>query len=60
VDRVVLGQHDGRGVRPALEQPALFPEQGVQVLTLLRPDPAEDDQLMARRHHANRVELQAA
>src|SRR5207245_330 len=60
VDRIVFGDHDRRGVRPGLEQPALVPEERLQVLWLVRPDPAEDDELVARRHHAGRVELQEA
>src|SRR5207302_11392249 len=60
VDRIVLGHHDGRGMRPGLEQPMLFPEQGVEVLWRIRSNAAEDDELMARRDDVGRVELQEA
>src|SRR5207248_10711784 len=60
VDRIVLGDNDRRGMRPGLEQPALVPEQRLQVFWLVGPNPAEDDELVARRYHAGRVELQEA
>ena len=60
VDGVVLGHHDRRGVRPGLEQAALIPEQGLQMLWLIGPDAAEDHELVARRDHVGRVKLQEA
>src|SRR2546423_3196520 len=56
---IVLGRHNRRGMRPGLEETPLLPEQGIQVLSLIRPNPAEDDDLVARRDHAGGVELQA-
>src|SRR5438874_4856055 len=60
VDRIVLGHHNRRGMRPGLEQAALIPEQGFQVLWLIGPNAAEDHELVARRDHVGRVELQEA
>src|SRR5207302_11019879 len=60
VDWIVLGHHDGRGMRPGLEQPALVPEQCLQMIGLIRPDPAEHHELVTGRDHIGRVELQEA
>src|SRR2546422_11145999 len=60
VDRIVLGHHDRRGMRPRLEQATLIPEQGLKVRWLIRPHAAEDHELVARRDHIGRVELQEA
>src|SRR3984893_2020212 len=45
-------------MRPGLEEAPLFPEQFLEVLWLVRPNAAEDHQLMARRDDVGRVELQ--
>jgi len=60
VDGIVLGQHNRRGMRPRLEQAALIPEQGLKMFWLIRPNTAEDHELMAGSDHAGRIELQKA
>src|SRR3984893_5047300 len=60
VDRIVLGHYDRRRMRPGLEQATLVPQQRLQVPWLVRPDAAEDDELVTRRDHAGRIELQEA
>jgi len=58
VNRVILGQHDRGGVGPVLEQPALPPQQRVEVGPVERAQPAPQDEQVAARHHVDRVELQ--
>ena len=60
VNRIIFGQHDRGGVRPVLEQRALVEQQVVQVGQRVGANPAEHDELVAARHRADRVELQAA
>src|ERR1700737_3100880 len=45
-------------MRPGLEQAALIPEQGLEMLWLVRPDTAEDEPLVARRAPVRGVELE--
>ncbi len=47
-------------MRPRLEEAALILEQGLEVLGLIRPNAAEDDELVARRDHVSGIELQEA
>src|SRR3990172_9455074 len=60
VERVVLGEDDGGAVSPVLEEPALLPEELIQVRRVVRAKAAEQHQLMAARDDADRVELQTA
>src|ERR1700693_3647938 len=52
--------HDRGGMCPGFKQASFFPEQRVEVFSLVRSNPAEDNELVARRHHTGGVELQAA
>jgi hypothetical protein len=47
-------------MRLVLEEAALLPQQGLQLLKRIRPNAAEDDELVARRDHVGRVKLQEA
>ena len=59
VNRIVLGEDDGCGVRPVLEEQMIAPEEPVQDTRVVRTKAAPQDQPVAGRNHADRVELQA-
>ena len=59
VDRVVLGQHERGGVRPVFEHPALRPDHAVERHPVVGAEAAPQHDLVAPRHHGDRVELEA-
>ena len=56
----MLGEHDRGRMRPGFKQAVFFPEQRVEMFSLVRPDAAKDDELVTGRYDVGRIELQAA
>lgn len=55
----VVGQDDGGGVGPILEQRAVFPEQRVQMGRVIGAEAAEGDEQLGAGDDVDGVELQA-
>ena len=60
VDRIILSENDGSGVRPIFKQQFIIPQQRVEMSAVISAQPAPQYQKLCPFYGPNRIDLKTA